>query len=71
MLPELTKLNQHAIKLQDNKQSSYIFIYSLGSVKLKIHKTYIKTNLANGLIWLLKLPANTPILFLRKPNGSF
>ena len=33
-------------------------------------KTYIKTNLANGFIRPFKSPAEAPILFNRKPDGS-
>ena len=50
MLPEYTKINKHAIKLEDGKQPLYMPIYSLGPVELKTWKTYIKTNLANGFI---------------------
>ena len=71
ILPEITKLNQHAIKLQKGQQLPYRPIYSLGPVKLETLKTYIKTNLANGFIWPSKSPAGTPILFVGKPDGSF
>lgn len=36
VLSEITELNQHSIKLQDNKQLSYKSIYSLGLVELEI-----------------------------------
>ena len=49
----------------------YRLIYSLRLVEFKILKTYIKTNLANGFIKASKLPADTPILFVCKPNSSF
>ena len=39
-------------------------------MELKTLKTYIKTNLANGFIWPLKSPADTPILFIQKPDSS-
>ena len=71
ILPEVTKLNQYAIKLQEGQQPLYRSIYSLGPVELKTLKTYIKTNLANGFIWPLKSPASASILFVKKPNGSF
>ena len=70
VLPEITDLNQYAIKLQKSQQPLYKPIYSLGPVKLKTLKTYIKTNLANGFIWPSKSPAGTPIIFVRKPDGS-
>ena len=70
ILPEVTELNQHAIKLQKGQQPSYGPIYSLGTVELEILKTYIKTNLANGFIRPSKSPAGAPILFVGKPDGS-
>ena len=50
VLLAITKLNQHAIKLQKDKQLLYSSIQSLGLIELKILKTYIKTNLANVFI---------------------
>ena len=70
ILLEATKLNQHATKLPEGHQSLYRPIYSLGPVELETLKTYIKTNLANGFIWPLKLPADAPILFVGKPHGN-
>ena len=43
-------MNKYAIKLEEDKQPSFRSIYNLGPVELKTLKTYIKTNLANGLI---------------------
>ena len=40
-------------------------------MELKTLKTYIETNLANGFIRPLKSPADAPILFVCKPDGSF
>ena len=64
-------MNEHAIKLEENKQPFFGPIYSLGSVEMEMLKTYIETNLANGFIRPLKSPAGAPILFDRKPDGSF
>lgn len=66
----LNQLNQHAIQLQNGEQPLYRLIYSLGPIELKILKTYIKTNLANGFIWPSKLPPSTFILFIEKPDNS-
>ena len=49
-LPENTGINEHAIKLEEDKQPLFGPIYSLEPVELEILKTYIKTNLANGFI---------------------
>lgn len=45
------------INLESNKQPPYGSIYRLGLVELKIFKTYIVINLANGFIWQLKVLA--------------
>ena len=71
ILSKIIELNQHAIKLQEEQQSSYRSIYSLRLVNLKTLKTYIEINFANGFIWPLKSSAGTSILFIEKPNGSF
>ena len=70
ILPEATKLNQHAIKLQEDQQPPYEPIYSLGLVDLETLKTYIKINLANDFIRPSKSPAGVSILFVGKPDGS-
>ena len=71
ILPGVTELNQHVIKLQEGQQSTYRPIYSLGLIELKTLKTYIETNFTNGFIWPSKSPASAPILFVRKLDGSF
>lgn len=40
-------------------------------MKLKILKTYIETNFANGFIKPLESTANPNISFVSKKNGSF
>ena len=70
-LPKITGINKHAIKLQDGEQLPYRPIYSLGPVELETLKTYIKTHLNIGFIRPSKFLAGTPILFDKKPNGSF
>ena len=69
-LPENTRMNEHAIKLEEGKQPPFGPIYSLGPVELETLKTYIETNLANGFIRPSKSPAGAPILFDRKPDRS-
>ena len=71
VLSERTGANEHAIKLEEGKQPSYGLIYSLRLVELETLKTYIKTNLANSFIQASKSLAGAPIIFVRKPNGSF
>ena len=50
ILPERIDFNEHAIDLEGGKQPSYRPIYSLGSVKLEILKTYIKIHLKTRFI---------------------
>ena len=64
-------MNEHAIESKEGKQLSFKPIYSLGPVELETLKTYIKTNLANGFIWLSKSLAKAPIFFNQKPDESF
>ena len=49
-LSKYTKISNYAIKLKKSKQLFFKPIYNLGPIKLKILKTYIKTNLANNFI---------------------
>ena len=70
-LLENTGINKYAIKLEEDKQPLFRFIYSLGPVELEILKTYIKTNLANGFMWPFKSPTRAFILFDKKPDRSF
>ena len=70
-MPERTWVNEHTIELEKGKQPSYGPIYRLEPVEFETLKTYIKINLANGLIQASKSPASAPILFVCKPNDSF
>ena len=70
-LPKNTRMNKHAIKLEEDKQPPFESIYSLGLVELETLKTYIKTNLANSFIQTFKSPAGAPILFNKKLDGNF
>ena len=67
---ENTRINKHAIELEEDKQPLFGPIYSLRPIELKTLKTYIKTNLANGFIRPSKSLARAPIFFDRKPNRS-
>ena len=71
MLPKQTELNKHTIKLKGDKQPPYKLIYNLGLVELETLKIYIKTHLKTKFIWPFKSPAGAPILFNKKPDGSF
>ena len=69
--PEHTEINDYAIELVDNWQSSYQPIYNLAAIELETLKTYIKINLANGFIRSSKFLAEAHIFFDREPNGNF
>lgn len=71
VLLEQTKLNKHNIKLENDKQLPYRPIYSLGLIKLKTLKIYIKTFLKTRFIQPSKSSADTLILFYRKPDSSY
>ena len=65
-----TGINDHAIKLIDNRQPSYGSIYNLELVELETLKTYIETNQANNFIIPSKSLAGAPILFDKKLDRS-
>ena len=69
-LPEHIEINDHPINLLDDKQPPYGPIYSLGPMELETLKTYIEANLASDFIRPSKSPADAPIVFVRKKNGS-
>ena len=56
--------------MEKNKQLPYRPIHNLGPIKLKILKTYIKTNLSNGFIQASKFLVDALILIIRKLNDS-
>ena len=70
-LLENTGINEHAIKLEEDKQPSFGPIYSLGLVEWETLKTYIKTILANSFIHHSISSKGAPILFDRKQDASF
>lgn len=61
--PNHTVINNYAIKLINDQQLPYDLIYSLGLVKLKRLKIYIKNNLANWFIRSSKSLFRALILF--------
>jgi hypothetical protein len=60
----------HAIDLEMGTKLPYGRIYSLSETELKTLKAYIETNLPNGLIQRSSSPAASPILFVKKKDGS-
>ena len=70
-LPEIIKINEHAIKLEKDKQPLFGSIYNLEPIELEILKIYIITTLANGFIQPSKFSARALILFDKRLNGNF
>lgn len=64
MLSNCLDINKHIINLKPKIQLSYWSIYNLAPIELKIFKTCIKANLANGFIWLSKFPIRASIIFI-------
>jgi hypothetical protein len=60
----------HAIDLEPGTELPYGRIYSLSDVELKALKAYIEMNLAIGFIQRSSSPAASPILFVKKNDGS-
>ena len=69
-LLENTRMNEHAIKLIDGKQSPYGSIYAFSLIELEILKAYIKIHLKTGFIRPFKSPAGALIFFNKKPDGN-
>ena len=63
-------ISNHAIKLVDNRQPPYGFIYSLGPIELESLKIYIKNNLVNGFIRPSKSSTRASILFDNKLDAN-
>lgn len=65
-----TKINNNRIDLKIGKKLPYGPIYSLRPMELEMLKTYIKENLKNSFIRLLKSLTRGLILFVKKSNCS-
>ena len=75
MFSSLDILPQHrlydcAIDIEDGTQIPFGPIYNLSQDELATLKEYIDENLAKGFIQYSKSPIGTPILFVKKKNGS-
>ena len=63
-------VDDHAIELIDEKQSSHDFIYLMFKAKLKVLKAYLDEHFQNDFIRLFKSSIDVSILFIRKKNDS-
>lgn len=71
LLIENTKIKEHAIKLIDNKQLLYRFIYALILERLEILKIYIKTYSKIRIIQPFNSLEDASIKLNKKPDDSF
>jgi hypothetical protein len=69
MLPP-HRSTEHAIDLGPGTKLPYGPIYSLYETEPKTLKAYIETNLAHGFVQRSSSPAASPILFVKKKDGS-
>ncbi|SPC67056.1 uncharacterized protein UHOD_11464 [Ustilago sp. UG-2017b] len=60
----------HQIPLEEGKSPPFGPIYSLSEHELKTLREYLEENLAKGFISPSDLPAASPILFVKKKDGS-
>lgn len=70
-LPENTGMNEHVIKLIDEKQLFYRSIYAFSMVELETLQVYIKTHLRTKFIQPSKSFANAFILFDKNLDSQF
>lgn len=68
-LPEHSTYD-HTIPLEPGTKPPYGPIYSLSATELKALDEYLKENLAKGFIRPSSSPAGSPILFVKKSDGS-
>jgi transposase InsO family protein len=64
------RLYDHAIPLQDNTTPPFGPLYGLSRNELETVREWIHDNLSKGFIRASSSPAASPILFVKKPDGS-
>jgi hypothetical protein len=69
MLPPHRPFDLH-ISLEEGSSPPYGPIYSLSQTELKALREFIDDNLSTGFIWPSTSPHSTPILFVKKKDGS-
>ena len=60
----------HSIDLEPGSKLPFGRVYNMSESELKALKAYIDENLANGFIQRSTSPAASPILFVKKKDGS-
>ena len=61
----------HKINFIKKKQPGYGPLYSMSQGKFQVLKKFLDENLTKSFIRTSSSPAASPVLFVRKPNGSF
>lgn len=69
-LSKHTEINNYLTNPIHSWKRLYKSIHNFGLVKLETLKLYIKTNLANGFIWALKLSVRAPIFLVENSKRS-
>jgi hypothetical protein len=60
----------HEIPLVANAKPVFGSIYNMSETEIKLLKDYIDNMVAKGFIRLSKSPFGSPVLFVKKPDGS-
>ena len=55
----------------ESKQPKYGPLYSMSQGNLQVLKIFLDENLTKSFIRVSSFPAATPVLFVKKPGGSF
>ena len=64
------RMYDYPINIQDGACPPFGPIYGLSEPELDALRVYINENLVKGFIWHSKSPVGTPILFIKKKDGS-
>ena len=68
-LPPYHQYN-HKIKLEGDFNLGYSPLYDMSAAELIAIKAYLVKNLDKGFIKTSQAPFTSPVLFIKKPNGS-
>jgi hypothetical protein len=60
----------HAIEIEDNQKPPFGPLYNMSEKELKALRDYLKENLSKGFIRASSSPAASPVLFVKKSDGS-
>ena len=69
-LPPLRGTLDHMIPLEEGSKPTFGPIYNLSETELKVLREYLDENLQKGFIRPSTSPFGSPVLFVKKPDGS-